>query len=520
MYKEPQLKTVSKPINADSAASEAKKRIPRAATRLKVCINGKEYTASQWNHVGCRLEGYPQPVEIGNRLFIELHFCGISSDSRVKCEGEIVWKYGDHIGIKFNSLPLYEETLVTHQLREALKLVGKKKEDFHANYHPTETVELENVKHVSRTEAAFSRFSHFLIKATSLRAVGIITMGLTALIFIAYLATSGKVRGRGTVISDVEVIPATENGTLVKLVVTEGDTVKKGAKLFMTRDEDFYKEEVSRLAQLRRDLQEAESRYRIAKNGQNPATANYQSLRQQRDVQLNIYKSYEKLYKLGAIPREALLEKEKELIKLSGELSVAQANEKLINPYAEHYNIARLQMSPLSSEHLSNQKSSSMQNNLIYKWYFSPSDATVLKLPRLSGSTLTRGSTLAVLQPLDATPRIRMFLPHDTANQLQIGNHARINIAGMDQELNGVVVGIDKRGGLDLNIFENRVDNLFENNSSLAETPSEILIRITDDKLTRLPRLSIGAKASVVIDASVENRFLLRLFKPGSKNAT
>lgn len=117
-------KSVSSPVDPNGAT---KKRVPRASSRLKVSIDDIEYTASEWNHIGCKLEGYDRVLEKGTRLQIDLVFYGLNSESRVKCQAEVMWIRNDQVGLRFESLPIYEENLVTHQLREALKLVGKKK---------------------------------------------------------------------------------------------------------------------------------------------------------------------------------------------------------------------------------------------------------------------------------------------------------------------------------------------------------------------------------------------------------
>jgi multidrug resistance efflux pump len=454
--------------STSALAKSTQKRTPRARSRLKVYLNGQEYTATEWNHAGCRIDGIEDRVDIGDRLILELVFCGLSSESRIKCEGQVIWKHNKHTGIQFRALPLYEENLVTHQLREALKLVGKKKEDFSNIKPPTETVELENVETVSRFERVFSRASKAFLKATGIRAVALLVIGIGAVSIVAYVSNQGTVRSQGTIISDVEVIPATEDGTLVKLAANEGESVRKGQKLFVIRDEDNYKAELSRVSELRKEYDEAEKRYRAREGGDNPGSAAYKALLDQRAIQANVLKSYENLYRQGAVSQESLLEKRKELVRIDGEINVAKANETLIKPHQEIYSEAKSNFRiplPLDADTPDNDLVG--LSGPIYKWYASPTAGTILHLPRLDGSTITKGSTLAVIQPLSALPKVRTFLPHNQADRIAPGSQARITIPSLDLQLKGSVVGIDKRGGLGLKISSGQIENLFEKNASL-----------------------------------------------------
>jgi multidrug efflux pump subunit AcrA (membrane-fusion protein) len=483
-------------------AKTTQKRTPRARSRLKVYLNGQEYTATEWNHAGCRIDGIENKVDIGDRLILELIFCGLSSESRIKCEGQVVWKHNKHTGIQFGALPLYEVNLVTHQLREALKLVGKKKEDFPSIKQPTETVELENVETVSRFERFLSSVSEAFLNVAGIRAVALLVIGIGGLSIVAYVGNRGTVRSQGTIVSDVEVIPATVDGTLVRLAAKEGESVRKGEKLFVIRDEDNYKAELSRVSELRKEYDEAEKKYRASEGGDNPGSAAYKALLGQRAIQATVLKSYEELYRQGAVSQEAMLEKRKELVKIDGEINVAKANETLIKPYQDIYSEAESRFripSPLDP--------GAPDSDLvglsgpIYKWYASPTAGTILHLPRLAGSTITKGSTLAVIQPLSALPKVRTFLPHDQADRIAPGSQARITIPSLDLQLKGSVVGIDKRGGLGLKISSGQIDNLFEKNASLEETPAEVLIRISEPNGSLATKPWIGSKASVVIEA-------------------
>ena len=489
-----------------------RKRVPRAASKLKVDINGKTYTASEWNHIGCKIVGCSEKLEKGSRILIELHLFGLNSETKVKCQGEVMWSRNDEFGLKFESLPLYEEGLLTHQLREALMLVGKRKEEFDDNNTPSAEIELENVKTVHKAEVLTANLTSFLSKVASYKGPLLGALILAGLVAAAYYSSLDQVSGRGTVISDVEVVPASENGTLVKLLVSEGAMVQEGTALFVTRDEDLFKEQVARLNQIKKDLEENKKIYAIDSRNRNPGTAAYQSLVAQYKVQLNIYNLHRKLFEAGAVTRESVLEKEKELVRLNGEINIAKSKEQLIDPYQNLYDAARSQFNdqPSTSPGQSLSKIASKVTT-IYKTYRSPTKGVVLKLPRLNGSTLLKGSTLAVIQPTNSPPLVRIFLPHDSANRLRIGNEALINIAGIDTEYQGVVASIDKRGGLKMKVTDNQVDDLFDHNSSLQETPAEVLLQITLREHQSIPILSIGSKASVKINANVSQDILTRL---------
>jgi multidrug resistance efflux pump len=490
------------PPASPAPAKSTQKRTPRARSRLKVYLNGQEYTASEWNHAGCRIDGIENRVDIGEKLILELVFCGLSSESRIKCEGQVVWKDNKYTGIQFRALPLYEENLVTHQLREALRLVGKKKEDFYNIKPPTETVELENVETVSRFERVLSSASEAFLNAAGIKAVALLVIGIGALSIVAYVGNRGTVRSQGTIVSDVEVIPATENGTLIRLAAKEGESVRKGEKLFVIRDEDNYKAELSRVSELRKEYDEAQKKYRTREGGDNPGSAAYKALLDQRAIQATVLKSYEELYRQGAASQESLLEKRKELVKIDGEINVSKANETLIKPYQEIYLEAKshFRIPPLLDPGTPSNDLVSLSAP-IYKWYASPTAGTILHLPRLEGSTITKGSTLAVIQPLSSLPKVRTFVPHDQADRIAPGSQARITIPGLDLQLKGSVIGIDKRGGLGLKISSGQIENLFEKNSSLEETPAEVLIRISEPNGSLVSKPLIGSKASVVIEA-------------------
>lgn len=490
--------------NREGDSNEAtKKRVPRASSRLKVSIDEVEYTASEWNHTGCRLKGYYLAVEKGSRLQIELCFYGLNSESRVKCQAEVMWTCNDQVGLRFEYLPIYEENLVTHQLREALKLVGKKKEDFAEGEQPTDELELENIKTVKNVEVITGGFTRVFSRLADFKGPILFVSILIGIILAAFYTSSDQVGGRGTVVSDVEVVQATEDGTLLRLFVREGDHVSRGSTLFETRDEVYYRDELTRLGQLKRDLDEASKTYQIIPNASNPGSAQFRSLKEEEKLQLEIVQMYQELFRKGAVAHESVLEKLKDLAKIKGQLRLAYSKQQLVNPYDQLYQSARQRLLNIPSIDPSTTNNSLAESSgiSVYKRYKSPTEGIVLKLPRLDGSALVKGATLAVIQPTASFPSVRVFLPHDASDRLRIGNNATISILGINGEFTGIVSGIDKRGGLKMKLTDNQVDELFEHSSSLQETPAEVLIQITPSSSKSFPVLSIGAKATVSIDA-------------------
>lgn len=327
------------------------------------------------------------------------------------------------------------------------------------------------------------------------------------LILAAFYTSSDQVGGRGTVVSDVEVVQATEDGTLLRLFVGEGDHVSRGSTLFETRDEAYYREELTRLGQLKRDLEEAYKTYQIAPNASNPASAQFRSLKEEENLQVQIVQMYQDLYRKGAVAHESVLEKLRDLAKIKGELRLAYSKQELVIPYDQLYQSARERLRTNSSNDPSLGNISPLDTEAIsvYKQYRSPTDGIVLKLPRLDGSALVKGTTLAVIQPTASFPLVRVFLPHDSSDRLRIGNKATIRILGIDGQFTGAVSSIDKRGGLKMKLDDNHVDELFDHNSSLQETPAEVMIQINRSSSKSFPVLSIGAKATVSIDADPTN---------------
>ena len=488
----------------DEFIGATKKRVPRASSRLKVNIDEVEYIASEWNHIGCKLQGYHLAIEKGSKFQIELVFYGLNSESRVKCQAEVMWSRNDELGLRFESLPIYEENLVTHQLREALKLVGKKRVDFADSKQPTDELELENIKTVKHVDAITSSFTHAFSRMADFKGAILFVSILVGLILAAFYTSSDQVGGRGTVVSDVEVVQATEDGTLLRLFVGEGDHVKRGSTLFETRDEVYYREELARLGQLRRDLDEASKSYLIIPNASNPGSAQFRSLKVEEKLQLGIVQMYQDLYSKGAVAQESVLEKLKDLAKVQGQLRLAQSKQQLVAPYSQLYQSARQRLLNNSSiePSLTDNPLTESSGISVYKRYKSPSDGIILKLPRLDGSALVKGATLAVIQPTASFPSVRVFLPHDASDRLRIGNKATIRILGIDGEFTGFVSGIDKRGGLKMKLHDNQVGELFDHSSSLQETPAEVLIHINRSSSKSFPVLSIGAKATVSIDAA------------------
>lgn len=489
--------------NKESANQLSGKRVPRSASRLKVNINGKEYTASEWNHTGCKVQEYEGSLDKGSTILIELHFFGLNSESRIKCQAEVIWVRNNEIGLKFETLPLYEQGIVTHQLREALKLVGKKRDDFNGITKPTGEIELENVHTVRAVESIATNLTALIVRLAKHKRIIVFIFIIVAIILAAYHTGSDEVIGRGTVVSDVEVVPATENGTLIRLLVEEGQKVRAGDSLFVTRDEDLYKSELSRLNQIKRDLDESKVTYKIMPKLHNPGSENYQTLVDQYRVQLEIYNLHRKLFEIGAATHESVLEKKKELFRLKGEINIAKSNQQLIKPYEDLYKKAqsRFEAKTIALPNQSEAQASSI-GPMIYKIYNSPVNGVVLKLPRFNGSTLIKGSSLSVIQPTNSPPIVRVFLPHSAADRLSIGNLATLSVAGDTSRYEGVVTSIDKRGGLKLRVTDNQMDDLFEHSSSLQETPAEVLLKFKKKDSQAFPVLNIGAKASVTIKAN------------------
>lgn len=489
--------------NSESVNQPPVKRVPRAASRLKVNINGKEYTASDWNHTGCKIQDYDGSLDNGSMILIELHLFGLNSESRIKCQAEVMWIRNNDIGLKFETLPLYEQDLVTHQLREALKLVGKRRDDLNTSIKPAGEIELENVHTVRLMESLTIKLTSSITKLAKYKGIITLLAIFVALVLATFYASSDEVNGRGTVVTDVEVVPATENGTLMRLLVKEGQKVRAGAPLFITRDEDQYKTELSKLNQLKRDLDESQLTYRIMPKLHNPGSIRYRSLVDQYRVQLEIYNLHRKLFDTGAATQESVLDKKKELLRLKGEISMAASNQQLIKPYKDLYNEAEARFNA-QPKALPNQSESQVSSigPMIYKTYNSPVNGIVLKLPRFNGSTLLKGSTLSVIQPIDTPPLVRVFLSHSAANRLSIGNPATLSVIGDDVKYDGFVTSIEKRGGLKLRVTDNQIDDLFEHNSSLQETPAEVLLKLAKQDSQVFPVLDIGAKALVTIKAN------------------
>jgi multidrug resistance efflux pump len=489
--------------DTESASQPSGKRVPRAVSRLKVNINGKEYTASDWNHTGCKIQEYEGRLDKGSMILIKLHMFGLNSETRIKCQAEVMWVRNNDIGLKFETLPLYEQDIVTHQLREALNLVGKRRDDFNISTKPAGEIELENVHSVRLIESLAVGFTGLIVRLAKYKGIIIVLCIFVAVILAAFYASSNEVNGRGTVVTDVEVVPATENGTLMRLLVKESHKVRAGAPLFITRDEDLYKTELSKLNQYKRDLDESQLTHRIMPNLHNSGSENYQSLVDQYRVQLEMYSLYHKLFDIGAVTRESVLEKKKELFRLKGEISIAISNQQLITPYKDLYNKAQARFNA-QLKALPNQSESQASSigPMIYKIYYSPVNGIVLKLPRFNGSSLLKGSTLSVIQPTDSPPTVRVFLPHSAADRLSIGSPATISVVGDAVKYDGFVTSIEKRGGLKLRVTDNQMDDLFEHNSSLQETPTEVLLKITKQDSQVFPVLNIGAKASVTIKAN------------------
>lgn len=486
--------------NKESVNQLPGKRVPRAASRLKVHIHDKEYTACEWNHTGCKVQEYEGSLDKGSTILIELHMLGLNSESRIKCHAEVMWTRNNEIGLKFETLPPYEQGIVTHQLREALKLIGKGRDDLNKSTEPTGEIELENVHTVKLVESIAIILTGLIVRLAKHKTIIIIIFILVAIILAAYHSSSDEVSARGTVVSDVEVVPATENGTLMRLLVKEGQKVRAGAFLFMTRDEDLFKFELSKLNQIKRDLDESKIIYKIMPNLNNPGSKNYQTLIDQYQVQFEIYNLHRKLFDIGAATQESVLEKKKELFRLKGEISIATSNQQLIKPYEDLYMKAQARFDAKINT-LPNQSEAQTSSivPMIYKIYNSPVNGVVLKLPRFNGSTLLKGSTLAVIQPANIPPLIRVFLPHSVADRLSIGNQAKLSVAGDANTYEGIVTSIDKRGGLKLRVTDNQIDDLFEHNSSLQETPAEILLKISKKDSQIFPIQNIGAKVSATI---------------------
>lgn len=476
------------------------RRSPRAATKLGVNVLNAQYSADEWNTIGCCINGLKDEFKVGTKINMELLFCGITSETKITCEGEVIWQNNQKTGIKINALPNYEKDLISHQLRETLKLVGRRMDDFSKEKEPTELVELNHTKRLSSFQNFAITNMRLMQASCNYRVFGFLGIGAVVATASFFWVNREKISLQGMIVSEPEVVIATEDGTLEHLSIHVGKTIRKGDQLFMMRDDDNLKSQSSLISVLHKDLQEAKNKYLSTPHGINPGSVVLRALKAQREIHLSVFNAYKRLHQQGAISQELLLQKQALLVEIEGQINVANANSNLIKPYLDHYLQAKRQLNaPTVVDDVGTKHKQNINSGTIYKLYASPSTGKVINLPRLNGSSVTKGSALAVIQPIDSMLKFRAFVPLNMVDRITIGDQATIHIDGLNTTVNGKVISIDRRGGLSLGIANGQVNNLFPNASILDEMPAEVLLRI--DKSTNLSRLAdlIGSKASAVI---------------------
>ena len=305
---------------------------------------------------------------------------------------------------------------------------------------------MRNILNRART-AYDKRYSEFNLKKSLLIAritiVTIIGATTTSVLWLALSKTDQIVIAKGKLVpyGDVKEIRAPEKGVISKILVTEGERVRKGSRLIeldtsVSRERQEKSQEVVRNIeqQIQRKLAEKSSALSSSKQKEKTLKSRLGILKEKKELT-------DPLVRVGAISRMDILDIEDKIHEIEGELSVViqerSREEKRydgeINQLNSSLASAQIELKQAVSDHR-------------YKVIYSPVEGSIFELKPAAVGFVTQNTEPILKIVPDTRLRANVEVGTDKIGFIKVGNNADLNIDSFPANdfggINGVVVHI------------------------------------------------------------------------------
>ena len=305
---------------------------------------------------------------------------------------------------------------------------------------------MKNILNRART-AYDERYSEFNLKKSLLIAritiVTIIGATTTSVLWLALSKTDQIVIAKGKLVpyGDVKEIRAPEKGVISKILVTEGERVRKGSRLIeldtsVSRERQEKSQEVVRNIeqQIQRKLAEKSSALSSSKQKEKTLKSRLGILKEKKELT-------DPLVRVGAISRMDILDIEDKIHEIEGELSVViqerSREEKRydgeINQLNSSLASAQIELKQAVSDHR-------------YKVIYSPVEGSIFELKPAAVGFVTQNTEPILKIVPDTRLRANVEVGTDKIGFIKVGNSADLNIDSFPANdfggINGVVVHI------------------------------------------------------------------------------